>query len=287
MPTGEQTQSERARTWFTHCFFYVLPFCFAHFSSIQTWDGVLQGQRLLTMSCSDKIARWNVLGLQGALLSSVVQPIYLHSIVLGSLLHPNHMYRAICGRLEKAIQGLPPPYRLNKPKLALVTSSEARCQLKPPNYSINWTAGQAQIEIINSFTGKTVCNKISRLTKQCMFQRFAKVVQKLPMADGRSATVDTADYADVKANVINYQVSDGVTVTASTQCLTQFVCFVERQKGADQRLSARGAWQLAEEAHRTGPVPVAAGLREMTNFTGYNFLIKLTSAQSKRVQNYL
>lgn len=174
---------------------------------IQTWDGVLQGQRLLTMSCSDKISRWNVLGLQGSLLASVIEPIYLHSIVLGSLLHPAHMYRAICGRVESSIQGLPPPYRLNKPKLALMTSAESRNQTKPPNFSINWVIGCSEVEIVNSFTGKLInnntnTNKMSRLSKQSFYRRYAAIIERLPQTRIREVK---PTYFETKMSVPEYQ----------------------------------------------------------------------------------
>lgn len=169
---------------------------------IQTWDGVMQGQRLLTMSCSDKIARWNILGVQGALLSSIIEPIYLHSIVLGSLLHPEHMYRAVCGRIEKAIQGLPPPYHLNKPRLALVTSAEPRNQAKAPNFGINWTIGDTDVEVVNSLTGKTISNQSSRITKAAFFRKFANLLKVMPGLQNRRIV---CDYGETKLKVEDYQ----------------------------------------------------------------------------------
>jgi len=52
------------------------------------------------LSCSDKIARWNVLGLQGKHLARCTLPVYLASITIGRKFNRPHAERALCCRLE-------------------------------------------------------------------------------------------------------------------------------------------------------------------------------------------
>ncbi|KAF6270517.1 adenosine deaminase RNA specific B2 (inactive) [Rhinolophus ferrumequinum] len=147
-------------------------------SAVQTWDGVLLGEQLITMSCTDKIARWNVLGLQGALLCHFIEPVYLHSIVVGSLHHTGHLSRVMSHRTEDIGQ-LPSSYRHNRPLLSGVSSAEARRPGKSSHFSVNWVAGHADVEILDATTGKRSCGGWSRLCKHVLSARWARLYGKL------------------------------------------------------------------------------------------------------------
>nr|XP_046259104.1 double-stranded RNA-specific editase 1 isoform X1 [Scatophagus argus] len=147
-------------------------------NTIQTWDGVLQGERLLTMSCSDKIARWNVVGIQGSLMSYFTEPIYFSSIILGSLYHADHLSRAMYQRIAD-IEDLPQQFTLNRPLLSGISNAEARQPGKAPNFSVNWTVGDQALEVINATTGKDDMGRASRLCKNALYSRWVRLHSKL------------------------------------------------------------------------------------------------------------
>ncbi|KAI4831745.1 hypothetical protein KUCAC02_001274 [Chaenocephalus aceratus] len=171
-------------------------------NTIQTWDGVLQGERLLTMSCSDKIARWNVVGFQGSLMSYFTDAIYFSSIILGSLYHADHLSRAMYQRVTE-MEELPPSFSLNKPLLSGISNAEARQPGKAPNFSVNWTVGDPGLEVINATTGKDDLSRPSRLCKHALFGRWQRLHCKLS-STLRISAPRPVSYSDAKLAAVEY-----------------------------------------------------------------------------------
>lgn len=109
---------------------------------------------------------------------------------------------AVCGRIEPGIQSLPQCYSLNKPKFALVTSSDPRNEMNTPKFGINWTINERVVEVIDSSTGRTVQNGVSRLTKRKFFARYVKLIKQLPNSRIKSVS---GDYSETKQNAHDYQ----------------------------------------------------------------------------------
>ena len=155
----------------------------------QTWDGLLQGGRLRTMSCSDKICRWNVLGLQGALLSHLIQPIYLNSLTLGYLYDHGHLSRAVCCRLQHKDdlnERLPRGYHVNHPCIGRVTAYDPpRETEKTNNISINWALGDTTAEVTDGRDGACLTRTgnaptPSRLCKAALYGNFRELCRRVP-----------------------------------------------------------------------------------------------------------
>ncbi|KAM6910011.1 double-stranded RNA-specific adenosine deaminase [Xenentodon cancila] len=178
---------------------------------VPTWDGIQHGERLRTMSCSDKILRWNVLGLQGALLTHFLHPIYLKSITLGYLYSHGHLTRAVCCRLardgEAFAQSLPTPFKLNHPEVGRVSVYDStRHTGKTKESSVNWSfPDQHNVEVLDGTKGKLDGNKqaVSRVSKSNLFWLFRSLCQKC----GRADLLPLTSYAQAKMAAMTFQLA--------------------------------------------------------------------------------
>ncbi|NXW64465.1 DSRAD deaminase, partial [Eurystomus gularis] len=176
---------------------------------VPTWDGIQHGERLRTMSCSDKILRWNILGLQGALLSHFLEPVYLSSVTLGYLYSQGHLTRAICCRMARdgstLQERLQAPYHINHPEVGRVSVYDSARQTgKTKESSVNWClADESEVEVLDGTKGKVDGPKleVSRVSKRKMFALFQQLCAKNNRSDLRSLSV----YSDAKEAAAAYQ----------------------------------------------------------------------------------
>ncbi|KAM5129887.1 double-stranded RNA-specific adenosine deaminase isoform 2-T2 [Mantella aurantiaca] len=180
---------------------------------VPTWDGIQHGERLRTMSCSDKILRWNVLGLQGGVLSHFIEPVYLSSVTLGYLFSKGHLTRAICCRMsrdgESFQKQLPDLYIVNHPEVGRVSVYDSHRQTgKTKESSVNWCLADEEVEVLDGTKGKVEGGRldISRVSKQHMFSLY----QELCSARGRQDLQAFTSYSDIKAAATTYQSVKGL-----------------------------------------------------------------------------
>ena len=168
----------------------------------QTWDGILHGERMRTMSCSDKVLRWNVLGLQGALLSQFMEPLYMSSLTLGSLHHHGHLSRAVCCRANGVESSLPFSFTLRHPSLGRAQGGDEmkRHTEKTTSFSLNWAFGDEKAELSDGVNGRLQTDSgAPRISKASLFSTFANLHTKV------NGSVPKATYSDVKKASLAYQ----------------------------------------------------------------------------------
>jgi tRNA-specific adenosine deaminase 1 len=203
-----------------------------------------RGPRTCCMSCSDKLARWAAIGLQGALTSLlIVEPLRLSSLTIGSVCSVEALRRAISRAVGPLPQGdlsglgsehasASPFAPVLVPELGTTSvpfehgpqqgmHATAEGVAHPCSNSIIWAAcGLA--EAVNGLSGKRLgANRKapspkhrSRVCKALLFQEFRDLMALVPRSRWPQALLDeapeggklwTASYVELKALASWYQ----------------------------------------------------------------------------------
>ncbi|CAJ0594614.1 unnamed protein product [Cylicocyclus nassatus] len=150
---------------------------------VQSFNDIQQTGRMHVHCAADKIYKWSKLGVQGALLSTLMHPILPHSIFFGSQapVSDASLLFALFGRMEPPTN----PCKVESIKNNIILSSS------PAHV---WTRDMEHVEMLNIDSGRTNKGSPSRLCKKAIFEAFLK------LADGMKC----GTYMEAKQKAVAY-----------------------------------------------------------------------------------